>query len=183
MKKPKRLIIFAAVLSLLAGGYVLFAAPASHQDLPHWRKELGEFAGGTLGWAFAIIYGRTMLKIILRKGPLLQRVLPESSRGEITSYGKKLLSFLNTTHPYLGIISVVLLFSHAYLVGLDQANALLKTIFILALWQFCFGLFLLSRYQIVFLNKAKRYGYMAHSQLYTGIAIGILALFGHLLVD
>ncbi|MFW8602198.1 hypothetical protein ACOHYD_12060 [Desulfobacterota bacterium M19] len=135
-------------------------------------------------WLFTIIYGRTLLKLILRQGTIFDRLLPEGVwNTTAVPWARKLLRFLNKTHPYVGAAVIILIFGHAWLEGLNQANLLMKIIMALVIWQFAFGLFLLNRYQDVFVKKIKRYSYMAHSQLYTGIAIGICAAFGHLLVS
>lgn len=183
MPNVKRLLLFALVMTLFCGGYVLFAPSPPHLPQHTWRHELGEVVGSGVAWLLALIYGRTLLKIFLRQGPLLDRVLPLPLGNQVVEKGRGLLPFLNKTHPYVGVGSVLLIAGHALLEGLHQANLLLLLVLLLVGWQFGFGLFILSRYQAVFINKVKRYGYLAHSQLYTGVAIGLCALFGHLLVQ
>lgn len=182
MTQMKRLLIFGGIMALFCGVYVLFA-PAQ-TPLPHnsWRHEGGELLGSAVLWLLVVIYGRTALKILLRQGPVLERLLPEGVWGTTVSWAKWLLTFLNVTHPYVGVAAVLLVFGHAWIEGTNQVNLLMLLVLTLCLWQFGFGLFLLSRYQAVFVKKMKRYSYMAHSQLYTGIALGLAALFGHLLV-
>lgn len=168
---------------MACGAYVLIAPRPGALPEESFRHEVGESVGVILAWIFGVIYGRTLLKIILRQGPLLERLLPEGiSDKPVRLAGNSLLRFLDRSHPYVGVIAVLLVFGHALLMGLTQANLLLQAIVALALWQFFFGLFLLRRYQTVFMKNLKRYGYLAHSQLYTGISIGVFALFGHLLV-
>lgn len=183
MAQVKRLLIFAGIMAVLCGVYVLIAPRPA--PLPHntWRHESGEVVGSGALWLFAILYGRTGLKLGLREGPLLDRVLPEGAWDQASPRVHGLLSFLNRTHPYVGVATVLLVFCHALVAGWNQANLLMRVVLLLTLWQFGFGLFLLSRYQAVFVNKLKRYSYMAHSQLYTGVALGICALCGHLLVN
>lgn len=180
MHNIKNLLIFTITLVIVSGIYVLFAP---HQGpIPHssWRHGVGEVAGGSLSWLFVIIYGRTLIKLLVKNGPLMERLLPEPTVIETTSLLKKLSQFLNNTHPYVGTMATILVFGHALIEGLSRANLLLEAVFILSLWQFAFGIFLLCHYNAVFVKKMKRYGYMAHSQLYTGIALGIFVLFGHL---
>lgn len=183
MPNSKRLLLFTLLVALFCGGYVLVAP--SQPPLPHtsWRHELGEAVGSVVLWLFAVIYGRTLLKIGLRQGPLLERLLPLPMGPQAVEKGKWLLPWLNKTHPYVGAATVLLIASHALLEGLNQANLLLQVILFLAAWQFAFGLFVISHYQAFFITKIKRYSYLAHSQLYTGVAIGLCALFGHLLVQ
>ncbi len=181
-RTAKKLLIFTTILVIISGGYVIFAPVQAPISLKSWRSDIGELAGGILSWLFVIIYGRTLLKLLVKNGSLMERILPDPTLIDSKSLLKKAIYFLNKTHPYIGASAVVMVFLHALLEGLNQANFLMDAIIVLALWQFCFGVFLLSRYQAVFIRKMKRYGYMAHSQLYTGIAIGVFALFGHILV-
>jgi len=170
-------------MTLLCGVYVLIApwqAPSPHNS---WRHEGGELLGSIAIWLFVVIYGRTGLKILLRQGPVLDRLLPEGIWNTASPMAKTVLTFLNATHPYVGAATVLLVFGHALIEGWHQANLLMRVVLLLVTWQFGFGLFLLSHYQAVFVKKMKRYSYMAHSQLYTGIALGLCALFGHLLVS
>jgi hypothetical protein len=169
-------------MAVFCGLYVLIAPPQA--PLPHgsWREEGGELLGSAVVWLFVAIYGRTALKMLLRQGPVLERLLPEGTWGKASPQAKWLLSTLNKTHPFVGAATVLLVLGHALIEGVNQVNLLMLVVLVLALWQFGFGLFLLSHYQAVFVKKLKRYGYMIHAQLYTGIALGLCALFGHLLV-
>lgn len=182
MSQIKRLLLFAGVLAVLCSGYVLMAPWQT--PLPHnsWRHGGGELLGTSALWLFGIIYGRTLLKLLLRQGPLLERLLPEGSWENVSPWTKQLLGLLDKTHPYVGVSTVLLVFGHTVIEGINQANLLMQVVLALTVWQFGFGLFLFSRYQAVFVKKMKRYGYMAHAQLYTGVALGVCALFGHFLV-
>jgi hypothetical protein len=73
-----------------------------------------------------------------------------------------------------------MVFAHALLVGPAHANLLLLVILPLLLWRLGFGTFPLYRLQAVFMKKLRRPGYPAQAQLYSGIAIGLCAQFGHL---
>jgi len=179
----KGLLLFTFFLIIISAIYVLITPKTAGQPDGSWRHEIGEFAGAILGWLLAIIYGRTLLKLIVKKGPIMARFLPDPNIERSKSFFKKVIVFLNKTHPYVGAGAIVMIFAHAFLEGIGQANMLMQSILLIGIWQFGFGIFLLRRYQMVFLKKMKPYGYMAHSQLYTGAALGIFALFGHLLVD
>lgn len=50
----------------------------------------------------------------------------------------------------------------------------------LVIWQGVFGLFLTLRYSLA---ELKKFSYLVHAQFVTGIAIGIFAWFGHMLID
>ncbi len=183
MPNIKPLLLFTLAMALFCGGYVLVAPMGN--PLPHdsWRHEIGEAVGSLVLWLFAIIYGRTLLKLLLRQGPLLERLLPLPMGKQAVEQGKWLLPWLNKSHPYVGAATVLLIAGHALLEGLNQANLLMELILILITWQFACGLFVISHYQAIFIKQLKRYSYLAHSQLYTGVAIGLCALFGHLLVQ
>jgi hypothetical protein len=56
----------------------------------------------------------------------------------------------------------------------------LEMLLFLLVWQGMFGLFLVIRFPVASL---KRYGYLVHAQLFSGIMIGVFAGFGHLLTD
>lgn len=183
MPNLKRLLLFTVLLALLAGSYLLHAPSQTPLPSGSWRHAPGELAGMGVATLLGIIYGRTLLKILLRQGPLLTRLLPLPGGPRMVEKGRWLLPFLNKSHPYVGVATVLLILCHVSLEGLEQANLLLRAVLFLIAWQFAFGLFLLSRYQDIFVNRLKRYGYLAHSQLYSGIAIGLCAFLGHLLIQ
>lgn len=182
MPNSKRLLLFTLTMALFCGGYVLVAPMQNPPPHDSWRHEVGEVVGSAVLWLLAIIYGRTMLKLLLRQGPLLARLLPLPMGNQAVEKGKWLLPWLNKSHPYVGAATVLLIAGHALLAGLNQANLLMDLILFLILWQFACGLFVIGHYQAIFIQQLKRYSYLAHSQLYTGVAIALCALFGHLLV-
>lgn len=182
MRNIKKIIIYTVILTIISGAYVIMAPVHTAVPLKSWRADVGEATGSGLLWLLVIIYGRTLLKLLVNNGSLMERLLPEPAVNDTKSMLKKFIRFLNKTHPYVGVTTVVLVFGHTFLEGVGRANLLMDAILVLALWQFAFGAFLLTRYQLVFVKKMKRYSYMAHSQLYTGVAFGVFALFGHLLV-
>ncbi len=183
MPNIKRLFLFALVLTLFCGGYVLLAPGQTAVPHESWRHELGEVLGSVAVWLLVILYGRTLLKIFLRQPALLERLLPHNVRARVAALGQRLMPGLNTTHPAAGAIAVLLIGGHAFLEGVQQANLLLLGTLLLLVWQLTFGLFLLSRHHAISGGRIKKFSYLAHAQLYTGIAIGICALFGHLLLQ
>ncbi|SFN11735.1 hypothetical protein [Nitrosomonas communis] len=54
------------------------------------------------------------------------------------------------------------------------------TLLALVIWQGIFGLFLTLHYTPTELRK---FSYLVHAKFITGIAIGIFAIFGHILID
>lgn len=64
--------------------------------------------------------------------------------------------------------------------GLHAEIWFFPAVLVLVLWQMSFGLILSWRGTP---QDLKRWSYMVHAQLITGVAIGVFAFFGHLLVD
>ncbi len=182
MPNIKRLFLFALVLTLFCGGYVLLAPGQTAVPHESWRHELGEVLGSVAIWLLVILYGRTLLKIFLRQPALLERVQPRRVSTQAMAMGQRLLPFLNTTHPYAGTLAALLIAGHAFLAGIPRANPLLLGALLLVFWQFSWGLFLISRHPAISGGTMRIFNYRAHAQLYTGIAIGICAFFGHLLL-
>ncbi len=69
MPNIKRLFLFALVLTLFCGGYVLLAPGQTAVPHESWRLELGEVLGSVAVWLLVILYGRTLLKKIQLPGP------------------------------------------------------------------------------------------------------------------
>lgn len=178
--KPK-LIPFAIGVTILSFLLFIYLYPGREPiaETHSFRSELGE-GFGTIGlYALAIIYGRSLLKIALNEGALLQRFIPEYFHGLSVSTSRKALNILNRTHKYVGATGLALLSGHAILMETARWNFFLEMVLFLLLWQGTFGLFLVARFPPASL---KHYGYLVHAQLFSGVMIGIFAAFGHLLV-
>ena len=95
-----------------------------------------------------LVYFRTFLKLLLGKGKLAQRLLPEYQPPFDASLFDQLLGFLNRTHIYVGIAAVAIILLHGAMMGLTQQLHILFFPILLALiiWQALFGLFLTLRY-------------------------------------
>jgi hypothetical protein len=173
------LIPFTIALTTFSSIYFIYLyqrynpAPESESII----KELGEGLGSLGLYAMAVIYGRSLLKIVLNEGTLLQRFIPVYQDISIT-VSKRLLTILNRYHKHVGAASVGLLLGHALLVGTAKWNPFLALLLVLIVWQGLFGLFLVLRFPAASL---KRYGYVVHAQLFSGVMIGIFSVFGHLL--
>jgi hypothetical protein len=181
LDSKQRLIPFAiavTVISFLLFIY-LYLGREPIAETNSFRTELGEVFGSMGLYALAIIYGRSLLKIALNEGTLLQRFIPDYFHDLSVSTSRKALNFLNRTHRFVGATSLALLLSHAILMGAARWNFFLEMVFILLVWQGAFGLFLVARFSPASL---KQYGYLVHAQLFSGVMIGIFATFGHLLV-
>jgi len=149
-------------------------------EVKGFRGELAEGLGTVGLWALAVIYGRSALKVVLAEGTLLQRFIPEEYHGPSVSVTRRVLQFLNGTHKYVGALAVLVFAGHAVLGGTTRWNLFLMMVLALVAWQGIFGLFLVIRFSITTL---KRYGYLVHAQLFTGVMIAIFAAFGHLLLE
>lgn len=145
-----------------------------------FRKEVAEGFGVIGFWALIVIYGRSVLKMFLNEGPLLQRFIPGDYYDSSLTVARKVLSFLNQTHKYVGTAALVIFAGHILIMGLPRWNIFLLMVAVLIAWQGLFGLFLVIRFPV---RSLKRYGYLVHAQLFTGVMIAVFAGFGHLLLD
>jgi hypothetical protein len=169
-------ILATGLSALLFFYFYLTQQPVA--EVHGWRKDVAE-GFGTVGlYLLAIIYGRTLLKILLNEGPLLERFLPQEYLECSLPVGKKVLVLLNQTHKYVGAAAIVALATHGLLMGWIHRNLFLQLVLVLLVWQGLFGLFLVVRFPI---KTLKRYSYLAHAQLFTGVLLSIFASFGHLL--
>jgi hypothetical protein len=173
------LIPFTIILTIVSSLYFIYLyqgykpAPESETIL----TELGEGLGSLGLYALAVIYGRSVLKMLLNEGTLLQRFIPVYQDISI-SLSRRLLTILNRYHKHVGAAAVGLLIGHALLVDTAKWNPFLVVLLALVAWQGLFGLFLVIRFPMASL---KRYGYVVHAQLFSGIMIGMFSVFGHLL--
>lgn len=171
--------IVAACASLLMFVY-LYLGRQPVPEAEGFRQELAEWFGGAGGSALAVIYVRSILKLVLNEGSIMQRFIPGDYHERASSTARQILNFLNRTHRYVGAAAVGILFSHALLMGTARWNPFLYILLGLIAWQGLFGLFLVIRFPVVSL---KRYSYLVHAQLFSGVLIGLCAAFGHLLAS
>jgi hypothetical protein len=140
-------------------------------------KELGDGLGSVGLYAMGVIYARSVLKLLINEGTMLQRFIPVYQDLSI-SLSRRLLTLLNRYHKHVGAAAVGLLTGHALLVGVAKWNPFLILLLVIIIWQGGFGIFLVTRFPVASL---KRYSYVVHSQLFSGVMIGVFAAFGHLL--
>ena len=177
----RKTILFLALTLLLSGLYFVYAyftlppTPEAHGML----AQLGEGMGTAAGWGLGLLYCRGPLKLLLKDGPLWQRLVPSEVGTPAWGLGEVLLRLLNRTHGWLGILTVVLIAGHAAFSGRERINPFLLLTLGVVFWQGGFGLFLRSP---ILPRKLRRPTYGVHAQLVTGILILIFAGFGHLLV-
>jgi len=137
---------------------------------------------GFLGFlTMGLVYGRSVLKFIVRQDSFWKRLEP-LGLGEsldLKKFSTNLLILLNKTHAYLGVLSVVLIFLHCYLTGSYLNNFLLQVVLILMGVEMLSGLLLKFRYTPA---ELKQKNYLIHSQFILGAIIIIFTLFGHLIL-
>lgn len=160
-----------------------FYVNASYPGIPEnegFLSEMGEGFGEVGLWALLFIYARTLLKLLVGKGPIARRLLPDYSAPISAPGMQHLLALLDRTHVYVGIASVAVILIHIALMGIPMQILFFPAVLGLVVWQGLFGLFLSWRYSP---KELKKFAYLVHAQFFTGIMIGIFAYLGHLLID
>ena len=177
LRGPAPFAIIVIGLSGLLFLYLYFG----HQTVPEahgLKSEMAEGLGIMGLWALIVIYGRSFIKITLNDGAFMQRFIPNEYYNQSLSASRKFLAFLNRTHKYVGAVAIVVFAFHALLMEPRRWNLFLELVLVLLAWQGVFGIFLLMRVPVA---AMKRYSYLVHAQLFTGVMIGVFAFFGHLL--
>ena len=182
IKYFKRVLIYTAVVLSVSLVYFLYAysvyPPIEENET--FLSEIGEGFGEIGLWALLFIYARTLLKLLMGKGQLAKRLLPDYSPPGSASMFQRLLCYLDRTHVYVGIATVAVILLHIAMMGVPLEILFFPAVLVLVLWQAVFGLFLTWRYTPA---ELKKFSYLVHAQFVTGIMIGIFAYFGHLLID
>jgi len=184
IKNIRNILIYAVIVSLISVFYFIYAY--SVQSIPEEREtfltEIGEFFGKVGLGLLSFIYFRTLLKLVLGQGKLAQRLLPDYVSPVNSSVLNKLLTWMNRTHIYFGIAAVAVILLHISLMGFSRYSHILffPALLGLVIWQGLFGLFLTWRFSPA---ELKQFSRVVHAQFITGIAIGIFAFFGHMLID
>lgn len=182
IKSIKGILIYTAsvlIASALYFGYAYTVYPTP-PERETFLSEIGEGLGEVGLWALLFIYARTLLKLVMGKGPLAKRLLPDYSAPVAASLFQQLLGFLDRTHVYVGIATVAIILLHIAMMGIPMQILFFPAVLALVIWQGVFGLFLTWRYTP---QELKKLSYLVHAQFLTGIMIGIFAYFGHLLID
>ncbi|GJL74191.1 MAG TPA: hypothetical protein PKM20_06365 [Nitrosomonas sp.] len=184
VKNIRHILIYAATVSLISLIYFIYAY--SVHSIPEAREtflsEIGEGFGKAGLGLLAFIYFRTFMKLVLGQGKLAQRLLPDYVPPVNSSVLNRLLVWMNRTHVYFGIAAIALILLHISLMGFSRYSHILffPALLTLVIWQGLFGLFLTWRYSPA---ELKKFSHVVHAQFVTGIAIGIFAFFGHILID
>jgi len=181
-KGLKRIVIFTAIVAAISIGYYIYAlflyAPV--EESVTFLAEIGEGFGEIGLWLLLFIYSRTLIKLFLGKGAISKRILPEYSPPVDPKQFNRLIHYLDRTHIYFGISAIAIILLHIVLMGIPMNILFFPAVLILVIWQGLFGMFISWRYSP---KELKKFSYLVHAQLFTGIMIGIFAYFGHLLID
>ena len=184
IKNIRNILIYALVISLVSLAYFIYAY--SVHPIPEEREtfltEIGEGFGKAGLALLAFIYFRTLLKLLLGQGKLAQRLLPDYTSPIDSSHLNRLLTWMNRSHIYFGIAAIAVILLHISLMGFSRYSHILffPALLALVIWQGLFGLFLTWRYTP---DELKKFSHLVHAQFVTGIAIGVFAFFGHILID
>ena len=178
----KRFVIYSGAVLVVALAYYawLVSALPKTPENETWLSELGEGLGEFAMWLFIFIYVRTGLKLLLGKGPMARRLLPEYKAPSSLSGLQRVIALLDRTHIYFGVAAVAFALIHIGLMGLHLHILSFPLVLALVIWQAAFGSMLTWRGAP---SSAKRWSYAVHAQLVTGVAIGVFAYLGHLLID
>lgn len=178
----KRILVFSMVTVLISAGYYIYALTLypSVEESETFLSEIGEELGELGLWLLVFIYFRTFLKLAFGKGALAKRLLPDYKPLVNPSLINSLISLLNRTHVYFGIGAVAIILLHIALMGIPMHILFFPAVLALVIWQGLFGMFISWRYSP---KELKKFSYLVHAQLVTGILIGVFAYFGHLLID
>jgi len=181
-KGLKKILGFTIVITIISIGYYFYALllypPVEERETLLY--ELGEGFGEIGLWLLLFIYSRTLIKLLLGKGAISKRILPEYSPPVDARLFDSLIHFLDRTHVYFGISAVAIIVLHIALVGLPMHILFFPAVLILVIWQGVFGMFISWRYSP---KELEKFAYLVHAQLFTGVMIGIFAYFGHILID
>jgi len=182
IKSIKDILVYTAIVLFVSIVYFVYAytvyPPTPERET--FLSEIGEGFGEVGLWALLFIYARTVLKLVMGKGALAKRLLPDYSPPAAASIFQQLLGLLNRTHVYVGIATVAIILLHIALMGVPMEILFFPAVLVLVVWQGLFGMFLTWRYSP---KELKKLSYLVHAQFMTGIMIGIFSYFGHLLID
>ncbi len=182
IKNFKGVLVYTAVILIVSIVYFIYAyntyPPITESET--FLSEIGEGFGEIGLWALLFIYARTLLKLLMGKGQLAKRLLPDYSPPITASVLERLLCYLNRTHVYVGIATVAIILLHIVLMGVPLENLFFQAVLALVVWQGLFGMFLAWRYSP---KQLKQLSYLVHAQFVTGISLGLFSWFGHLLID
>lgn len=181
-RELKKIIVFTMGIIIVSVGYYIYArtlySPTPERET--FLMEIGEGIGQIGLWILLFIYARTALKLILGKGALSKRILPEYSPPINSNLFQRLIRYLDRTHVYVGIAAVATITLHVVFSGIPMQILFFPAVLVLVAWQGIFGMFIVWRYSP---SELKKLSYLVHAQLFTGIMMGIFAYLGHVFID
>jgi hypothetical protein len=181
-KSLNRFLVYTGAVLILSAGYFsyMYLLHPPSQERETFLSEMGEGIGEVTLWVFVFIYLRTAIKLIVGKGPLSRRLLPGYSAPASMNFLQRVVVYLDRSHIYFGMAAVALALVHIAFMGLHAEILFFPAVLALVLWQGLFGMFLSWRSAP---RDLRKWSYYVHAQLFTGVAIGVFAYFGHLLID
>lgn len=183
MNKKLPIIIFALlnlIITIAGIAYVYSVGGPSEIPRKSFLNQFGKSLGVFGFFALALVYSRTVLKLIISKGNLQKRLEPFNvDYFQIKTFLGRILFWLNKTHGYLGVLAISFIFLHCFFTNSLMDNVLLIAILFLMLFEGITGIILEIQ---IFSSNIKRRSYLLHSQFFVGILILFLAIFGHALL-
>lgn len=182
IKGLKAFLIYTAIISVVSVVYFVYVYTV-YSPVPERETYLSEIGGelGEIGlWALLFIYGRTLLKILLGKGAIARRLLPDYSPTIDSPMISRVLGLLDRTHGYVGIATIAVILLHIFMMGMPMNILFFPAVLVLLIWQGAFGMFLKWHYTP---RELKKFSYLVHAQFITGVTIGVFSYFGHLLIN
>ncbi|MDD4997244.1 MAG: hypothetical protein PHI99_03785 [Syntrophales bacterium] len=177
-RKTRTNLFFFFVAGTVCLGVVIFLFLQGRGD--DIDSALGEGLGPVGLFLLVFVYARTAFKLLVRKESFWARLAPFNiDYGKIKTASGKILFYLNKSHPYLGVASIAVVYSHCYLISRFYNLLPLRIVLALLAWQGVWGLVLKTRTAPPFLKKR---GHLFHSQWITGLLILIFAGLGHYLL-
>lgn len=185
IKNNIKFILFTFFSTLFSIGYVAFVmlnGGLDYQENETFLSEVGKFLGVVGFFALALVYARSLLKIVIGEKSFWNRLLPIGEENILTTkkFSVKLLIFLNKTHGYLGVISIILIALHCYLTGSYRDNFLLQIVLALMFVEGLTGIIMKFKYSPLELRQKS---YLIHRQFILGMMIIVFTLFGHLILS
>ncbi|HWQ60622.1 MAG TPA: hypothetical protein VN420_05775 [Candidatus Fimivivens sp.] len=176
-RKNLPLYCLAAILTVLTVYGVSYAySVGGPAGIPRRSTEnaFGKFLGVVAFFSLAAMYGRTVLKWIVQSG-----IFSSTNPSELKSLAKTLLSLLNVTHPYLGLVAVSSTFLHCAFTNSLRDNLFLYLVLILVFLEGLTGMLMkIPGIPPTFF----RANLFVHSRFFLGIVLVLLTFVGHLLV-
>ena len=178
----KKVLAFTLATIVISLGYYIYAR-IQYPAIPEretFLTELGEGIGAIGLWDHLYISDRTENHLDLGKGALSNRILPDYSPPINAGLFEILIGFLDRTHIYFGIGTVAIILLHIALMGIPMHILFFPAVLALVIWQGLFGMFITWRYTP---KQIKKFSYLVHAQLFSGVMIGVFTYLGHALID